>query len=117
MRELLLLDDVMQWRDSLVRGEDFVMIVPAEQNCLPSATREILHAAALTPRCRELCFTGVRAEAVHDYVDHVAEENHRFDLVTTWQDHESVDDFLWYFLFVSGRAPLMLIALADEGGA
>jgi hypothetical protein len=91
----------------------FAVLLAAGPSSPTPADRRLVDLLAV-PNCREMCFAGVAAEALHDLADDVVEARGLLDLVTTWLRNESPPEVAHYFVRIAGGLPTVLVAAADH---
>jgi len=91
----------------------FAVLLAAGPSSPTPNDRSLIDLVAV-PSCREMCFAGVAAEALHDLADEVVEARGLLDIVTTWLENESPAEVAHYFVRIAGGLPTVLLAAADH---
>lgn len=69
----------------------------------------------LSPNCKEIYFIGPLAERLHDIFDEYIEDHGFFDVVTTYENGNSIDDECFYFTKVAGGGNILnMFVLTDN---
>ncbi|MCM2333017.1 MAG: hypothetical protein NDI82_03615 [Anaeromyxobacteraceae bacterium] len=94
-------------------GAPFAVLLAAGPSSPTPNDRRLIEVLAV-PNCREMCFAGVNAEALHDLADDVVEARGLRDIVTTWLANDPPAEVAYYFVRVAGGLPTVLVAAADH---
>ena len=92
----------------------FAMMLRAPLECPSTDQRRLIDAAAGSG-CVEFCCIGPHSEMLHDYIDGILEDRELFNVVTTWNTDEPLEDSLHYFVHLAGgRPPTIVAAIGDD---
>ena len=105
--------DIKTWSPELTRLRPFVALLAMDADTEENETLELLASHLIAAGCHYVCTWGPGCERMHDVVDEVwhrvnsdlaalpADAWDERDVMTTWHERESLDEALWYAIFLA----------------
>jgi hypothetical protein len=109
----LVVGSVDEITELLATSAPFALLLAGGTSSPTPSDRRLIDLLAV-PYCREMCFAGVGAEALHEIADDIVEARGFVDIVTTGLTNESLAEVAHYFLRIAGGEPLVLVAAVDH---
>jgi hypothetical protein len=87
------------WPDSIeVDAKHFTLLVAADAQHVASGSIERAAKVSLSSGAVYVCTWGPGCERTHDLFDKVRDDEGEAAIMTTWHQHESLKEALWFFL-------------------